>query len=74
MGSNYPTASSQILACGIIAPSFSKSLALQESMQNQGRQLSNFFEFFIIRRPKAGMPISKRLFQFAAEYKTPTMI
>jgi len=46
MGSNYPTASSQILACGIIAPAFSKSLALQESMQNRGRQLSNFFEFF----------------------------
>jgi hypothetical protein len=35
----------------------------QESMQNWGRQLSNLFDCFIIRRPKAGMPVSKRLFQ-----------
>jgi hypothetical protein len=42
-----------------------------ESMQNRGRQLSNLFEFFIIRRPKAGIPVSKRLFQFAVEYPCP---
>ena len=34
-------------------------------------ELSNFFEFFIIRCPKAGMPASKRLFQFAVEYPCP---
>jgi len=37
-------------------------------MQNRGRQLSNLFEFFIIRRPKAVVPVPKRLFQFAVEY------
>ena len=42
-----------------------------ESMQNRGRQLSNLFQFFIIRRPKAGIPASKHLFQFAVEYPCP---
>jgi hypothetical protein len=37
-----------------------------ESMQSRGR-LSRLFEFFITLRPKAGIPLSKRLFQFAVE-------
>ena len=46
-------------------------LPVTESMQNRGRQLSNLFDFFIIRRPKAGIPASKHLFQFAVEYPCP---
>jgi Cu+-exporting ATPase len=52
----------------VLAAALSLPVMMIESMQNRGRQLSNLFEFFIIRCPKAGMPVSKRLFQFAVEY------
>ena len=52
----------------LVASSKDECYLGMESMQNRGRQLSNLFEFFIIRRSKAWMPVSKRLFQFAVEY------
>jgi site-specific recombinase XerD len=55
---------------GLLGHSDLKTTIIYESMQNR-RRLSNLFEFFILHRTKAGMPFSKRWFQFAVEYLCP---
>ena len=60
-----------LVSFDLAAKMFEDVLPIEESMQNRGRQLSNLFQFFIIRRPKAGIPVSKHLFQFAVEYPCP---
>ncbi len=68
---NRAKLAAEIIKASVSASASSKSRSPVESMQNWGRQLSNLFEFFIIRRPKVRMPVSKCLFQFAVEYLCP---